>query len=67
MVKGGEGSGIDVEIGIDLDGGDLEAHSLEKEAGGGGDDSFANARDDTARDEDVLFDHFRKGVSFRLT
>ena len=58
MVKRRQGPGIDVEVRIDLDGGDLETHGLEQQTGGRGNDTLADARDDTTRDEDVLFDHF---------
>lgn len=57
MIKRGQGAGIDVQVRVDLDRGDLKTHGLEQETSGRGDDTLADARDDTTRDEDVLFDH----------
>lgn len=57
VIEGGEGAGINVEVGVNLDRGDLETHCLEEETGGGGDNTLADTRDDTSGDENVLLDH----------
>ena len=57
MIKRGQSSSIDVEVGVNLDRGNLETHSLEQETSGGGNDTLANTRDDTTRDDNVFLDH----------
>lgn len=49
-----EGAGVDVDVGVDLDGGDMQPARLEDGADAAGDDPLADARDHAARDQDVL-------------
>lgn len=48
MVQWRHGTGINVEIRVYFDGGHCEAYGAQEEAGGGGDDAFADAGDDAA-------------------
>lgn len=57
VIQWRKGSSIDVEVGINLDRGDLETHGLEEETSGRGNNTLADTRDDTSRDEHVLLDH----------
>lgn len=57
VIQWRKGSSIDVEVGINLDRGDLETHGLEEETSGRGDNTLADTGDDTSRDENVLLDH----------
>ena len=50
----GEGAGVYVDVGVDLDGGHMQATRLEDGAHAAGDDPFADARDDPAGHQDVL-------------
>lgn len=54
MLVGRESARVDVDVRIDLDGGDGDAEALEDGPQRAGDDSFADAGDDSARDEDVF-------------
>lgn len=50
----GEGAGVNVNVGVDLDGGDVEAAGLENGTNTTGDDAFTDPGDHTACDQDVL-------------
>lgn len=45
-----EGASIDVDVGVDFDGCDMEATGLEDGAHAAGNDAFANPRYDTTSD-----------------
>lgn len=47
VLLGVHGAGVDIDVGVDFDGGDSKAHSLEQQASGRGDDAFADTADDT--------------------
>lgn len=49
-----EGAGVDVDVGVDFDGGDMQAAWLQDGAHAAGDDAFANAGDDPSSYQDVL-------------
>ena len=51
---GRESSGVNVDVGVDLDGGDLDVARLQDDSDGAGHDPFADAADHTAGDKDVL-------------
>lgn len=56
VLEGAHGPGVDVQVRIDLDGGDAESATLEHPAHGGDGHALAEAGDDPAGDDDVL--HF---------
>ena len=64
VLVGGEGSGVDVDVGVDLNGGDAQPAGFEDGADAAGDDPFADARDHPARHQDVL--HLPAGLTARL-
>ena len=53
---GRKSSGVDVDVGIDLDGGHLDVARLQDHAHRAGDNALANAADDATSDKDVLHD-----------
>ena len=57
VLVGVQGAGIDVDVGIELLDGDLEASGLQKLADAGRDDAFPQRGNHTARDEDVFCVH----------
>jgi len=63
VIKRGQGASINVQVGVNLDRGDLETHGLEQETSRGGNDALADARDDTSGDENVFLDHFCDDMS----
>ena len=54
MFVWGEGSRINVEVGVDLDCSDLQAHGLQECPNTAGDDTLANATDHPSTHQDVL-------------
>lgn len=60
----GEGPGVDVDVRVDLDGGDAQPAGFQDGADAAGDDPFADARDHPARHQDVL--HLPAGLTARL-
>ena len=54
VLEGAHRAGIDVDVGVELLVGDLQAARLEQTPDGGGGDALAKARYDTAGHEDVL-------------
>lgn len=54
MLVRGEGASVNVDVGVDLDGGDMQPAGLEDGADAAGDDPLADARDHPTRDQDVL-------------
>jgi hypothetical protein len=61
MLERRHGAGIDIDIGIELEMGDLDAARFENRAQAGGGDALAQAGHDTARDENV-FSHENAGA-----
>lgn len=51
---GSEGQLTDVQVRVNLDGGDLEPHGFQQQAGGGCDDPLADAAHASPRDQNVL-------------
>ena len=60
VLERAHGAGIDVDVRVELGQRDLEAAGLQDGGQGRGRDAFAQGRDDTAGDENVL-GHWRKG------
>mmetsp|Transcript_36984 Transcript_36984/g.78100 ORF Transcript_36984/g.78100 Transcript_36984/m.78100 type:complete len:288 (+) Transcript_36984:378-1241(+) len=54
VFEGAHGAGVDVEVGVDFDGGDAEAAALEHASHGRDGDALAEAGDDASCDYDVL-------------
>ncbi len=59
VLEGRHGAGVDVEIGIKLHEIDLDSAGFEEAADGGGGETFAKGRHDSASYEDVLCRHVR--------
>lgn len=54
MVKGAHETSVNVKVGIDLDRSDTQAKAFQQHASAGSNNTFANARNDTSRDNDIL-------------
>ena len=54
VLVGAHGAGIDIEIGVELLQGDLQAATFQKSADGCGGKAFAKRRNDAAGNEDVF-------------
>ena len=56
MFVRGKRSGVDVDVGVDLDGRDLDVARLQDDTHGAGHDSLADATDHTSSNKNVLHD-----------
>ena len=54
MFVRGEGPGIDVEVGVDLDGGDTQANGLEQSPDAARDDALTDPANDATAHQDIL-------------
>lgn len=58
MFVGRKGSGIYVQVRIDLDGGHVQPDGFQQSSDTAGDDTFANAADDTTTNKDIFYAFF---------
>lgn len=54
MIQRVHETGVNVQVGIDLDGGNAQTHALEEGAGARGNDALADTRDHTTRNNNVF-------------